>query len=112
MRIEFKTEGGIAHFPGLSRPVVIDSDALSEEEASELKRLIEAARFFERPTVASAPPRGAADYRQYTITVEDDGRQHTVKLADPVEDPTLQQLLRFLQTKDRALRREGKGSQG
>jgi hypothetical protein len=107
MRIEFTTEGGIAHFPGLSRPVVIDSDALSEEDSRELQRLLEAARFFERPTVATAPPPGAADYRQYTIAVEDDGRQHTVKLADPVEEPALQELLRFLQTKARALRRGG-----
>jgi hypothetical protein len=107
MRIEFQTEGGIAHFPGLSRPVVIESEALTEAEASELTRLVEAARFFEQPTVVGAPRSGAADYRQYTITVEEGGRQHTIRLADPVEDPTLQPLLRFLQTKARALRRGG-----
>ena len=107
MRIEFQTEGGIAHFPGLSRPVVIDSEALTEEDTSELTRLIEAARFFERPTVVGAPRSGAADYRQYTITVEEGGQQHTIRLADPVENATLQQLLRFLQTKARALRRGG-----
>jgi hypothetical protein len=112
MRIEFQTEGGVAYFPGLSRPVVIDSDALGEEEASELKRVVEAARFFERPTVAGAPRHGAADYRQYRITVEEGGRQHTVQLVDPVEDPTLQQLLRFLQTKARAVQRGGGGSSG
>jgi hypothetical protein len=108
MRIEFRTEGGIAHFPGLARPVMIDSDALSEEEAGELKRLLEAARFFEQPMVVGTPRRGAADYRQYTITVEDGGRQHTIQVADPVEDPDLQPLLRFLQTKARSLRREGR----
>jgi hypothetical protein len=107
MRIEFQTEGGIAYFPGLSRPVLIDSDALTEEDASELKRLVEAARFFERPTVTGAPRHGAADYRQYTITVEESGRQHTITLADAVEDPTLQPLLRFLQAKARELRRGG-----
>jgi glyoxylate utilization-related uncharacterized protein len=107
MRIEFQTEGGIAHFPGLSRPVVIDSEALAAEDASELTRLVEAARLFERPTVAGAPRSGAADYRQYTITVEQGGGQHTIRLADPVEDPTLQQLLHFLQTQARALRRGG-----
>jgi hypothetical protein len=107
MRIEFQTEGGIAHFPGLSRPVVIESEALAEEDASELKRLVEAARFFERPTFAGAPRSGAADYRQYTITVEEGGRQHTIQLADPVEDPTLQPLLRFIQAKARALRGGG-----
>ena len=107
MRIEFQTEGGIAHFPGLSRPVVIDSEALTAEAASELTRLVDAARFFERPTVVGTPRSGAADYRQYTITVEEGGRQHSIRLADTVEDPTLQQLLRFLQTQARALRREG-----
>jgi hypothetical protein len=107
MRIEFQTEGGVAYFPGLSRPVVIDSEALAEERASELKRLVEAARLFERPTVAGVPRQGAADYRQYTISVEEGGRQHTVQLVDPVEDPTLQQLLRFLQTQARELRRGG-----
>jgi hypothetical protein len=107
MRIEFQTEGGIAHFPGLSRPVVIDSTALTAEEASELTRLLEATHFFEQPTVVGAPQSGAADYLQYTITVEEGGRQHTVRLADPVEDVTLRQLLRLLQTKARALRRGG-----
>jgi hypothetical protein len=105
MRVEFTTEGGIAHFPGLSRPVVIDSATLPAEEDAELKRLVEAARFFEQPTAVGAPPPGAADYRQYTITVEDNGRRHTVQLADPVEDPPLQQLLHFLQAKARELRR-------
>jgi hypothetical protein len=107
MRIELKTEGGIAHFPGLSRPVVIDSAALSAEDDAELKRLIGSARFFERPPIVGTPSPGAADYRQYTVTVEDGGRQHTVKLVDPVEDPALRQLLRFLQVKARGLRREG-----
>lgn len=107
MRIQFRMEGGIAQFPGLSKPVVIESAALSEEDAGELTRLVEAARFFERPTVVGAPPRGAADYRLYTITVEDRGRRHTVKCTDPVEDPTVQELLGFLQARARALRRGG-----
>ena len=107
MRIEFKTEGGVAHFPGLSRPVVIDSESLSAEEGAELTRLVGAARFFERPSTVGTLLPGAADYRQYTITVEDGGRQHTVKLTDPVEDPALQQLLHFLQVKVRELRRGG-----
>jgi len=105
MRIEFTSEGGIAHFPGLSRPLVIDAPDLSAEESAELARLLEGARFFELPRSVGTPPRGAADYRRYTIDVDDDGRQHTVTLVDPVADSGLQQLLRFLQTKARALRR-------
>jgi len=107
MRVELKMEGGLAYFPGLSKPILIDSTVLPEDEAQELRRLVEASRLFERPTIISAPRRGAADYRQYTITVEDGERRHTVKLVDPVTDHHLQALLRFLQTKAKVLRRRG-----
>jgi hypothetical protein len=89
---------------------VIESDALAGEDTRELQRLVEAARFFERPTAAGAPRHGAADYRQYTITVEEGGRQHTIHLTDPIEDPSLQQLLHFLKTKARVVRRGGQGA--
>jgi hypothetical protein len=105
VRVQFRQEGGLAHFPGLSRPVALDGTVLSRDEADELQCLVAAARFFERPARAAAPPRGAADYRRYTITVDDGGRQHTVTVTDPVEDPALQRLLAFLQAKARALRR-------
>ena len=97
MRVRFKTEGGVAHFPGLSEPVTIDSDELPEEEAIELKRRIEEA--------PGEPLRGAADYRRYTVTVEEGGRSHTVRLADPIEDPDLQRLISALDAKAKSLRR-------
>jgi hypothetical protein len=105
LRVRFKTEGGVAHFPGLSQPVTIDSDELAEEEASELKRQVEEARFFDLPAQAGEPEHGAADYHRYTITVEEGGRSHTVRLTDPVEDPTLQGLVSSLSAKAKALRR-------
>jgi hypothetical protein len=105
MRVQFTMEGGIAYFPGLSQPVVIDSAALSPEEADELQQLVNAARFFELPTSIGAPLRGAADYRQYTIGIEDGERSHTIQRRDPVEDPHLQALIRFLQAKARDIRR-------
>ena len=95
MRISFKMEGGFAHVPGLSEPVSIDTDELSAEEASELERLIEAARFFELPAT-SALPRGAADYRKYTITVATPARSHTARLTDPIEDLQIQELVNYL----------------
>jgi hypothetical protein len=107
MRVQLKIEGGLAHFPGLSQPTLIDGAALPAEEADELRRLVEAARFFDRPSTVGAPSPGAADYRRYTISIEEGGRQHTVTLVDPVADPDLQKLLRFLQAKARALRRAG-----
>jgi hypothetical protein len=99
MRVEFTTEGGIAFFPGLSKPVTIDTEQLPEIEARELKELVDTAHFFDRPTQAGTLAHGAADFRKYTITVEEGGRRHTVRLTDPVEDGDLQNLIKFLTNK-------------
>jgi hypothetical protein len=98
MRIRFKTEGGIAHLPGLSEPVTIDTDELPAEQANELERLIEAADFFELPAT-SAPPPGAADYQQYTISVTTPSRSHEVRLTDPIENPRVRELVNHLRAK-------------
>src|SRR6266851_434722 len=99
MRIQLKMEGGIAYFPGLNKPIAIDSDQLLEQESDELKRLVNATRFFDLPTVMGSPSPGAADYRQYTITIQDEGKQHTVHLTDLIEDPNLQALLTYLKAR-------------
>ena len=99
MRIQFKMEGGIAYFPGLSKPITIDSDQLPKQESDELKRLVNATRFFDLPTTMSSLSPGAADYRQYTITIQDEGKQHTVHLTDLIEDPNLQALLAYLRAR-------------
>src|SRR6185295_15901532 len=76
MQIEFKTEGGMAYFPGLSKPVVIDSDDLPEKEAKELRRQVAEAHFFSLPTRTGELLPGAADYQTYTITVKDGKKRH------------------------------------
>ena len=48
MRLKLETEGGFAAFPGLRAPIEIDTDELQEQEAAELVRCVEEARFFER----------------------------------------------------------------
>lgn len=97
MRIEFKREGGVAYFPGLSRPVVIDTDRLSPEEAEHLHSLVEASRFFDQPDQAGTPKPGAADYRQYTIHIKAGERDHTIHLVEPIADPGLRSLVQHLQ---------------
>ncbi len=99
MRIQFKMEGGIAYFPGLSKPITIDSDTLLKQESDELKRLVNATHFFALPAVMGSPSPGAADYRQYTITIQDEGKQHTVHLTDLIENPNLQALLTYLRAR-------------
>ena len=106
MRVQFQIDGGIAYFPGLSQPVIIDTAQLSEGDSAELRQLLDAAQFFDLPAAASRR-RGAADNRQYTITVEDGGRRHTVHLSDPVEGQALQALVNYLSQKASKLRRSG-----
>ena len=105
MRVRFKVEGGIAFFPGLNRPVEIDTDELPEGEAAELKRRVGEARFFDLPTEVGEQRPGAADLRRYEITVEDGAHSHTVSVAEPVEDLNLRALVEGLRTRAKATRR-------
>jgi len=98
MRVRFKMDGGFVYLPARSEPTTIDTDELSEEEAKELERVIEAACFFELPE-SSSPPRGAADYLRYTISATTPEHSHTVHLTDPIEDPHLQALVEYLEAK-------------
>ena len=97
MRVELQTEGGIAFFPGLNKPVVLNSSDLSKEQSTQLQQLLDSTRFFELPAASRSLPKGAADMRRYTITVEDGRRRRTVRLTDPIEDTNLQSLIDFLQ---------------
>jgi hypothetical protein len=100
MLVRFKMDGGFVYLPARSEPTTIDMDDLPADEARELEHLIEAAGFFELPETSS-PPRGAADYLRYTISVTTPERSHTVQLTDPIEDPHVQALVEYLETKAR-----------
>ena len=108
MRIEFKMEGGIAYFPGLSKPVSIDTEQLPEDARTELENLVKEAQFFELP--GSRAPRGkkGADYYRYRITIEAGGQRHTLNLADPVESPDLQKLVSILRKRSKEIRSTGR----
>jgi hypothetical protein len=92
MKITLKQDGGFAYVPALSAPVTIDTEDIDPEEASELESLVRGSHFFERgPSKKVAA--GAADYRTYTLTVQDGSRVHTVKLRDPITDADLERLV-------------------
>ncbi|HEU5102749.1 MAG TPA: protealysin inhibitor emfourin [Roseiflexaceae bacterium] len=105
MRVELLTEGGFAVFPGLNKPIIVDSADLPPAEARRLKQLVSDARFFDLPAGPRALPKGAADMRKHTVTVEDAGRSHTVRLTEPIEDANLQALIEFLEDQRVAQRR-------
>jgi hypothetical protein len=97
MRITFQSDGGFAYFPGLDRPVTVDTSELPGDQAARIEGLVRAAGFFERPAQSRAAAPGAADHRTYTISVDDGAQSHTVTTTDPVEDPGLSALIGHLQ---------------
>lgn len=102
MRITFQSQGGVAFFPGLNRPVLIDTAQLPAEERSKLEGLIQSTRFFALPASVGKRPRGAADLCEYTLRVEDEKRDYTVRVTEPVDDPGLEQLITKLRSHARA----------
>jgi hypothetical protein len=99
MRIELKTEGGLAYFPGLDKPIRLDSADLSKHDVQELETLIAETQFFDLPHRLNEPTQGAADYRTYTITIKDGSRRHTVQAVEPVDNDEFLALLHFIQEK-------------
>ncbi|QSQ13997.1 protealysin inhibitor emfourin [Myxococcus landrumensis] len=92
VRLQLSQHGGLAAFPGLARPRSVELDALPAEEAKALEDSLRAARFLELPPVVGSATHGA-DRRSYTLTVEEEGRSHTVQVMEPVEDSHLRELL-------------------
>jgi hypothetical protein len=103
MRVQFKTDGGFVYLPDRGAPMAIDTDELPAKEADELERLLEDANFFDLPET-SPPPRGAADYLRYTISVTAGEHSHTVHLTDPIGDPDVQALVEYLEARSRESR--------
>ena len=102
MRVTFAMPStGLGYFPGLAKPVLIDSARLAELVAQQLEALVAAARVFKRPppTVTTG-----GDRRQYTITVEQGDQRRELQLSEPIDDPELQRLVRFLEAQATALR--------
>lgn len=93
--MQVQTEGGFAAIPGLTRPIVLDSDTLPPQEAQEMRQLVTAAHFFDLSAQQPLPQRGAADYRRYTITIDDADKHHSVQFTEPVTDAHLRDLLAF-----------------
>lgn len=75
--------------------VTLNTDSLPAEEAHKLQEMVKSAGFFELPAKFSAPARGA-DYFQYRLTVESEGRKHTVEVSEPSVPPSLRPLLQSL----------------
>jgi hypothetical protein len=103
MRIDFRADGGLAAFPGLSAPVTIHCDALPPPENERVRELVRRAGFFALPPGERHP--GTLDARSYTIAIDDGSRCRTVTVREPIADPALRELVDTLRDKARAVRR-------
>jgi hypothetical protein len=92
MKITLDVDGGFAYLPGTGRPVVIDTSNLDGATAGRLESLVAGSRFFDQPT-STPPAPGAADFRTYSISVEDRSRTHSIEVSDPIEDEGLAKLV-------------------
>ncbi|NJM71385.1 MAG: hypothetical protein HC862_14800 [Scytonema sp. RU_4_4] len=93
MRISFERTGG---FAGISRKKTIDTANIAANEADQLPQLVEAADFFNLPekiTASTTQP----DRFQYKLTVENEGREHTVTISEAAIPGTLRPLIEWLQ---------------
>ncbi|GEO07396.1 hypothetical protein AAE02nite_50600 [Adhaeribacter aerolatus] len=104
MKVYFKPEGGFGFFPGLNKPLELNSEDLPEDEASHLKNLIKEAQLFELSNQPLGTTHGA-DQKKYTIRVEDQDRQHWIQIMDTERDPGLQNLLAYLSQKQKEIRK-------
>jgi hypothetical protein len=93
MKVSLSKHGGQAAGIYLQRPPqVVDSAALDDAEASELKRLAASA------VSAAAPAHSgrARDEMSYTITIEDNGHQTVLSQSDTAMSDDFGKLLAWL----------------
>jgi hypothetical protein len=92
MRISFERTGG---FAGISKKTTVDTATLPPNEAQELPRLVEVAGLFNLPEKITSPNQ-ESDRFQYKLTVEDQGKQHTITVSEAALPGTLRPLIDWL----------------
>ncbi len=106
MRIRFERSGGFAN---IASSVEIDKSTLIESKAKQLQKLLEKARFFDQPVRALGSPQARDEY-QYTLTLADDARTHTIETSDTALSPNLARLIAWLEKEAAAKRKREKPS--
>lgn len=91
MRVTIQRTGG---FTGIPMTKSIDSAAMSLDEANQLRQMVDAADFFELPSVI--PFTSQPDRFQFQIIVDQDGKKHSVSCSETAIPPRLKPLLTWL----------------
>ncbi len=100
MRIHFERTGG---FAGMRLSTTVDSDELPEPQVEELEKVLQETSFFDLPDHLEQG--GGADRFSYHITVEQEGRSHSVIAPESALNDALRHLVQFLEGLARSARR-------
>ena len=92
MLISLERSGG---FAGISKVIEIDSAKLSQNQAEQLLMLLETANFFNLPAYIADESK-QRDRFQYTLTVKDKDKQHTVTVNESSIPETLKPLIDWI----------------
>ncbi len=100
MLIELKVDGGFGAFPGLAKPIKLDSASLAPELAAELQRRLDAAEAEARQR-RSGKSAGVPDGRRYRLIIHVDSQQRQLDAADPSVPPAFAALMEFVKAHGR-----------
>ncbi len=76
-------EGGFAHFPGMARPLVVDSARLPTDAAATLRGLCEAV-IAEGTGSATVQASSVEDARSYRLKIDTGSATHELTCVDPI----------------------------
>lgn len=97
MKINFERTGGFTAIPFRAN---LDTDSMPPDQAREVEDLVRQADFFNLPaSIESGGPAGTpgADRFQYKISVESQGRTHTVRTTEVSAPEELLPLIDYLE---------------
>ena len=98
MRIRVERSGG---FAGMRMATTVDTESLPVDDAQNLSEMIRKIDFFELPAEVKSQKPGA-DRFHYRLTIEDDGKRHTIETGEADAPRELQTLVRHLLKLSRA----------
>ena len=93
MRVRFQNSDGLVFLSRVKPPITLDGALLDETDRLDLEQLVRAARFFDLPEQIPGNLNGGP---AWYITIEDAGRQHSVKVGQPVQGPAMRRLVERL----------------
>jgi hypothetical protein len=93
VRVRFQNSDGLVFLSRVKPPIALDGELLAEADRLELEQLVRAARFFDLPEQTPSNLNGGP---AWYITIEDAGRQHSVKVGQPVQGPAMRRLVERL----------------